>query len=600
MKDANKMHGILFLISRLMPVTIKIIPGLLSVSLIILLIQALIPLVQVQVTLHLVNSIQQLVEGSTQFSTSLIWLSIQGGVGLLTASTLMWDQLLKKKMLFQVSFFFEKKVLEKSQKLSLIHYEIPQSYDLLAQTNGAGERGFQVLSSIGIIFMYCITMVGYLATLAKYSWLLPLLIILLIIPVVIFNIKLGGKRYEQMIFQSPDSRKATYITQLFKGRDSIKEIKMYGTGEYLLNKWSSIYWVQANEKYSLEKKAGWINFKLEALGVVSILVASAMLIFIVSKESLSLGEYVALTAVITSSYAMSKTIASNFSRIFEDALFATKIFSFLDLPEENKDHQLKMFPEKLVKGLEVRDLTFNYPGQNRPVLKNVSFTIGVGERVAIVGYNGAGKSTLIKCIMGLYPVPRGMIFFDGVDINDFDRSTLYENVTAIFQDFVKYNLTLRENVAFGNLHKLNDDFALSEATSKAEVFSFIDRLDHKYETELGPLFSGGQDISGGQWQKIAISRAFLRNSQIVIFDEATSALDPVSEYFLLEKIINMTEGKTTIFISHRLNSCRMADSILVLQDGEVVESGGHQQLLNLRGYYADMFEKQSSGYVGAV
>ena len=596
----EKIGSILYFLRRIIPAMFKIFPFFFGLSILVLLIQSAIPLVQIYIMTKLINTIEQLINGNEIFLMALLWLGIQAGINILSAAMLLCEELLQSKMSFKISFFYEKLVLEKTKRLSLLNYEKHESYDLLAQTNGAGERGIQIIMSLRVICMYSITITGYIVTLFHYSWLLPVLIVALAIPNILLNIRISEQRYGQMLLQSPNSRKATYITQLFKSRDSIKEIKLYQTEKYLLDKWISIYWKQANEKYGLQKKAGIMGFNFDSIGVVSILGATSMLIYISSIGKLSLGEYVALTMAIGASYGMIKSIASNFSKMYEESLFAKKLYLFLDLPEEGGNTNLKEFPHRLVAGIEVRNLSFSYPSQNKEILSNISFKIMPGEKISIVGYNGAGKSTLIKCLLGLYPVPNGTIFYDDTDINMFDPKSLRENITAIFQDFIRYNLTVRENVGFGKLTKMNNDALLDEATTKANVNLVVEELPGKYETELGHLFMGGQDLSGGQWQKIAISRAFLRDSQIVIFDEPTSALDPVAESQIFEQIMKMTEDKIAIFISHRLSSCRSADQIFVLKDGALVQNGTHQELLIEGGDYAEMFAKQSSGYLEVV
>ncbi|WCF10635.1 ABC transporter ATP-binding protein/permease [Paenibacillus thiaminolyticus] len=592
----KKADTVLFILRRIIPVTIKVFPGLMAMLVFVLLIQSAIPLLQVFVTAKSINTIQQLLEGNTGLWIVIAWLAIEGGTRIVAATMLLFEQLLQKKMNFKISFFFEKLVLEKTEKLSLIHYENPHSYDLLAQTSGAGDRGLQIMISFGTICMYSITIIGYMITLFQYSWILSLSVVVLAVPNIVLNLRVSEQRYGQMLLQSPNSRKAFYITHLFKAKDSIKEMKLYQTNKYLIEKWVSIYWKNANEKYNLEKKAGIMGFSFDSIGVLSVFIASALLIHISSTGKLSMGEYVALTIAISTSYGMIKTIAARISRMYEDSLIAKRLYTFLDLPEEEGINSGQKFPEKLSLGIEIRNLSFSYPGHNHPTLNNISCTISPNEKVAIVGYNGAGKSTLIKCLLGLYPVPDGTIFFDGIDINDLDRTSLYENMTAVFQDFVRYNLTVRENVGFGNLSKMNDDAVLEEAASKADIDFFIDQLPHRYDTELGSVFIGGQDISGGQWQRIAISRAFLRESQIVILDEPTSALDPIAESHIFEKMMTITEDKIAIFISHRLSGCRLANRIFVLENGMIAESGTHQELMIEGGCYAEMFEKQSSGY----
>ncbi|MBH5318385.1 ATP-binding cassette domain-containing protein [Paenibacillus sp. GSMTC-2017] len=256
---------------------------------------------------------------------------------------------------------------------------------------------------------------------------------------------------------------------------------------------------------------------------------------------------------------------------------------------------MRAFPEKLQKHILINNLSFTYATHTSPQLKGISFMIKPGEKIAIVGENGAGKSTLVKCLLGLYMPDNGSIKFDGVDIRTIDPKSLREHVSAVFQDFESYNLTVRENIAMGH-GKIDDDAYVEVAAAKAGVGELIKNLPNGLDTELGAMFHQGHELSGGQWQKIALSRAFMRDAQIVILDEPTAALDPRAEAEIYDNFAKLYEGKTTIMISHRLSSCRFADKIIVLHNGEIIEVGSHEELLHLEGSYADMFNTQAKRY----
>ncbi|XIH46996.1 hypothetical protein C1N65_28705 (plasmid) [Priestia aryabhattai] len=249
-----------------------------------------------------------------------------------------------------------------------------------------------------------------------------------------------------------------------------------------------------------------------------------------------------------------------------------------------------------VNKIEIKNATFYYPNSNRLVLDNINLTINAGERIAIVGENGSGKTTLIHCLMGLYELKKGSILINGIDINSLDIEALRRNFTVIFQDFMRYAFSVRENIIIGDVENKNDESRMYYAGEKSGISSFVESLEDGYDTPLGKIFEDGSDLSGGQWQKIAIARSVFRNSDVIILDEPTSALDPRSEYTVYKQFEDLTKGRIAIYISHRLAYTKDVDKIIVLKNGRVMEEGNHNDLMNLREIYYEMFSTQSQAY----
>ena len=288
---------------------------------------------------------------------------------------------------------------------------------------------------------------------------------------------------------------------------------------------------------------------------------------------------------------------STFSSIADQALFLTDLLEFFAVKPRirSRAHALPA-PRPIRDGYEFRNVCFNYPGSSRLILNKINFRIEAGERIALVGENGQGKTTLVKLLSRLYDPTSGKILLDGADLRDYDLEDLHREIGVIFQDFMKYDLTARENIGVGRIGQVKDDVLLREAAHKSGATDVLAKLPGGLDQVLGRRFEGGVDLSGGEWQKFALARAYLRDSQVLILDEPTSSLDAAAEYEVFERFAELTRGRTALFISHRLSTVRMADRIVVIEDGGVSEDGTHQQLIDNGGRYAQLFEMQAASY----
>ncbi|MGC1197071.1 MAG: ATP-binding cassette domain-containing protein, partial [Geitlerinemataceae cyanobacterium] len=292
-----------------------------------------------------------------------------------------------------------------------------------------------------------------------------------------------------------------------------------------------------------------------------------------------------------------QSILTSISQIYEFNLYISQYFDFLNLqPQVFNPLQSRSFPTPFQSGLELKNVSFTYPGASQPTLKNLNLTVKPGESIALVGTNGAGKTTLLKLLTRLYDIDSGEITFDGIPIDRFELQDLRHNIGIIFQDFARYNLTAQDNIGFGNLPELDNLSLIDRAAENAGAKPTIYDLESGYQTMLGKVFDGGTDLSGGQWQKIGLARAFTIGAPILILDEPTAALDAIAEYELFQKFRQLTQGKMTFFVSHRFSTVLLADRIVVLDNHQIVEVGSHTELIEQNGLYAKMFRLQASSY----
>jgi ABC-type multidrug transport system fused ATPase/permease subunit len=323
-----------------------------------------------------------------------------------------------------------------------------------------------------------------------------------------------------------------------------------------------------------------------------------MIYFIISlikKSSLTIGGYVTLIQAIQQIQSYLNTATFNATNIMQQSLYLNDYFEFMNFTEDKVDLSTvenKNFPNSLSREISFKQVNFSY-NNSKKVIDNITLNINAGEKVAIVGENGSGKTTLIKCLLGLYEISSGDILFDGVSIKSINKKDLTENVTALFQDFQKYSYTVKENIAFGNINSMDNMELISKNAKLTGADIIINKLDQGYNTYLNRDLYNGEDLSGGQWQKIALSRAMIRNSQIIILDEPTSALDPFSENKIYEQFNSLTSDKTVIYISHRMSTTRFADRILVLKDGKIIEDGSFEKLMSKQGEFFQMYQIQN-------
>lgn len=442
-----------------------------------------------------------------------------------------------------------------------------------------------------------VTVASFAVGLIVYApWLIVLLFVALV-PAFLGEAHFNAKSYSLDYARTPERRELDYVRQTAASVETAKEVKIFGLNRFLIDRYISlatgIY--AANRKLAL-RRASWGGL-FTAIGTVGYYLAYAYIAWQTVSGVFTIGDLTFLAGSFRRLRTLLEGLLSSFSSTAGQALYLDDLFSFFEVePEIASPKQPVPFPTPIRLGFVFEDVGFRYPGAKRWAVRNLSFTLAAGEVVALVGENGAGKTTLVKLLTRLYDPDEGRILLDGRDLRDYDLDQLRGNMGVIFQDFVRYNLSAGDNIAVGRIAERENRARITAAASRSQADEVIARLSDGYDQMIGKRFRNGVELSGGEWQKIAIARAYMREAEVLILDEPTAALDARSEYEVFRRFKELSQGKTAVLISHRFSSVRMADRILVLAGGKVEAAGTHEELLAQGGRYAELFELQAAGY----
>lgn len=495
-------------------------------------------------------------------------------------------------------------VMNKLISVPYYYYEIPSFYNHQFRIrNNYGTRFLRPIKNTLEILQNCITIVSYIGFLFFTHWALVIMGIIVAIPTFIIQYKYGQSKFHLFKDQSGNLREAQYLTSLFGDKQSTKEIRLFSLQDTLLEKWRNIVLNNNKQLIGILNKQKNANIGLDSFSALLLAGAAVLTVYILKIKKLSIGSFVTtIQSLKDLQYSVNNT-SFILAVILESSLYIKDFFEFLDY-EDNRSirNQIKPnlktnldFPNSFG-NISIENLYYKYPMSESYTLKGISLNIKEREKVAIVGDNGSGKSTLIKILVGLYQPTKGNVFFSDREIRNIKDDDLRRNLTVIFQDFVRFAYSVKENIAFSNIADLDNDEKINEIANISGVKDLINKLPQGYETNLGKILPNSVDISGGEWQKIALSRALFKDSNIVILDEPTASLDPQSELDIFNKFLDLVSDKTAIFISHRMASARMADRIIVLKNGEIVEEGSHVELMIRRKFYYEMYEAQATWY----
>ena len=519
-------------------------------------------------------------------------LTLVGGV--LNQVNLYVSQVFNDKFVLYANFV----LLQKASQLDLTHFESAEFYDTLSRAQSSGSVYPQrVVKTLTALFGQILTLVSLLGLLIQFSWTIIPLLLFTSLPSFWTSVIYSGRRFWMMRRETQAGRLSEYLQQVLTNQSFAKEVRLFNLGGHLLQQWQHI-------RQDFNRKSAGIAEKYAKMRGVSGVLVSIGFYFAYSwtlvrtiAGQISVGDFTMYTGAFSQGQELLPAILQNIAQIYESNLYVSQFFEFLSLkPKIVNAIATKPFPQPIQRGLVLQDVTFTYPGANKPTLRNLNLEVKPEESIALVGLNGAGKTTLLKLITRLYDVEHGAITLDDIPLQSIELAELRNNIGVLNQDFARYQLSAQDNIGFGNLGARDDLPRIQEAAIASGADRVVEDLDEGYQAILGKMFKGGVELSGGQWQKIGMARAFMTDAPILILDEPTAALDAIAEYELFEKFRTLTAGKMTFFVSHRFSTVQLADRIVVLENSQIVEVGSHRELIAKNGLYAKMFHLQASSY----
>jgi ATP-binding cassette, subfamily B, bacterial len=558
---------------------------------------ALTALVNATLFQDVVNAIR--VRGANGTTTIVVWLvvvqfAVQAMSSLLQTLANIAQQLLQEKTTYAIQL----RVMQKANTLDLAFFENSEFYDLLQQAQKeATSRPIGMISQTFGLGRTLVTLFSMLFILLHLAWWIAILALIAPIPAFYADVRYGWWGYQMMRRQSPLRREMSYYNTLLTTDTYNKEVKLFTLGDFFIKLYRSLATRFYTEARGLIVPRYLASFALEQGSVVVNGLIYLYIALQAVRGSINFGGLTLYTQAALSLGSSFDGLLSGISSTYENNLFINTLFSFLEYTPAIVSPPNGLIPEGSGLEIEFRHVSFAYPGISKgQALHDVSFTIAPGEAIALVGRNGAGKTTLVKLLSRLYDPDEGQILVNGRDIREYDLQALRARIGVIFQDYVTYYLTASRNIGVGKVDAIDDRDGIRAAAAKSGASAVIEKLPDTYDSMLGKWFEQGQQLSGGEWQKIALARAFMRDAQLLILDEPTSSLDPQAEYEVFARFRELTAGKSAIFISHRFSTVRLANRILVLENGSILEQGSHEELLALGGRYAELFSLQAEAY----
>lgn len=529
---------------------------------------------------------------------TLVLIALAGATALMASLSRSLGTAVSEAQSSQVSDYVQDILHSKSIEVDLEYYENSQYYDTLHRAqNEALFRPTRIVSGLLLVGQAAVSLLATAFLLISFSWFVAIVLALGTLPGALVRKKYAGEVYRWQRSRTSKERYSWYLHWLITGSDYAKEIRLFNLGPFFKNQYSDIRKVIREERLKITLKRSSMDLLAQSLATLAAFGSLAFIAYQTVQGVLTLGDMVMYFGAIQQGQTFLNSFLTGLAGLYEDSLFLTSLYEFLELEPGVRDpSEPRDVPYPMTKGLSLERVEFCYNGSKETVLKEISLDVRPGQVVALVGENGSGKTTLIKLLCRLYDPTAGRITMDGIDLRSFRISDLRRNISVIFQDYARYNLTAKENIGFGCTDRVADMKEIIQASQFSGADEFISDLEHGYDTVLGRWFEDGAELSIGQWQKVALARAFMRDAQIIILDEPTSALDAKAEEEVFQKFKELARGRTAIIISHRLSTVKMADYIYFLKDGCIAERGTHRELVEKGGRYAQMFEIQARHY----
>ena len=530
-------------------------------------------------------------------NTALMWVALEGLLVILMAGAQRGIQVCESLLRMQLGHKVNVMILEKALTLRLSHFEDSEVYDQMTRARReASSRPLSLVRRAFGLIQNAISLTTYGVILVSFSWVSVLILAIASIPPFIAETRFAGEGFKLFRWKSPAYREQAYLETVIAREDYAKEVMLLSIGPELVRRYRQIFDDLYGEDRNLTIRRGAWGFALGLLSRGALYGTYGWIAYAAISGSISLGEMTMFLLVFKQGQSAFTASLSGIGGMYEDNLYLSNLYEFLELPTDTVMNGAVEGPAP-ADGVRFEEVGFTYPGATTPALSGINLHIQPGDKLALVGGNGAGKTTLIKLLTRLYTPDCGRILLDGLPLSQWDEAALRQRIGVIFQDFVRYQFTVGENIGVGDSRHIADKALWSDAAHKGMAAPFIDEMPDGYGTRLGRWFRGGRELSGGQWQKVALSRAFMRqDARVLVLDEPTSAMDAEAEAEIFERVRSLTNKQMAILISHRFSTVRMADHIVVLEEGRIVESGDHDSLLAAKGRYARLFSLQAAGY----
>ena len=573
-------------------------PVLVSTTTVLRLFRALLPLAMLWVSKLILDGVVGWIRrgnGDARYIWKLVALELGLAIlsDLLGRANSLADSLLGDRFTNRVSV----RLIEHATRLDLASFEDPVFYDKLERARRQTTGRIGLLAAVLNVAQDTLSLISLSAWLIVFSPWLMVLLVAAVIPAFLGETHFTTLAYSVLYRWTPQRRLLDYIRLLGASNQSAKEVKIFGLGTHLSERYHEVSERIYEENKKVAVKRAGVGFLLNLVSTGGYYGAYAVVLIRTLAGAISVGTFTFLTGAFSRSRMFIEKILQSFTDISEQALYLKDLFEFFEMePGIRSVPGALPAPRPIRAGFEFRDVGFAYPGSARMVVDHINFRLEPREKIALIGENGAGKTTLVKLLARLYDPTAGQILLDGTDLRDYNVEDLRKEIGVIFQDYMRYELLAKENIGFGKIEALTDQDRIESAAQKSLAFQVIGKLPNGYDQMIGRRFEGGVDLSGGEWQKFALARAYMRDAQLLILDEPTATLDARAEYEVFRRFAELTRDRMAVLISHRFSTVRMADRILVLENGQIREQGTHHQLVTLGGRYAELFELQAAGY----
>jgi ATP-binding cassette subfamily B protein len=559
---------------------------------------ALLPVAMLAVTKVIIDAIYGLTSQHRPLPGNFWWLVVlQFGLASLGTVLVRLIDFCENVLADKYTRYISTQIMMHAASLDLATYEDYNFHDKLDRARVQGTDRIGMIQASGRLVQEVIMTASLAASILFFSPWILLALIVCIVPAFLGETHFAFLGYSLSFNQTTARRQMEYLRVLGGSKESAKELKLFGLSKYLVGRYTDLSHELHRQMVALQKRKLLLGALLAVFGTVGYYGTYAYVVYETVIGVLTLGTLTFLAGAIAGASTNIQAVFTTFSSIADQALFLTDLLEFFSVrPKIIVKPNALPAPRPICKGFEFKNVSFCYPGSPRPVLSNINFRLEPSERIALVGENGQGKTTIVKLLARLYDVSSGQILLDGVDLREYDIEDLWREIGVIFQDFMRYEMTASENIAIGRIEELKNEFRIRSAARKSLADHVIHQLPRRYDQVLGSRFEGSIELSGGQWQKIALGRAYIRDAQLLILDEPTASLDAHSEHEVFQRFAELTANKMSLLISHRFSTVRMADRILVLESGRIAEQGSHLELMRSAGRYAEMFELQAANY----